>query len=171
VPSNVVGVVITHEHGDHFFPEKLREIIVKNPEVKIYAHPDVASKAPGLPMVAVHPGETKQIGNFAATFTGGEHARVFPDKPVCANIGVIVDGGDLYYPGDSLVLPGIPIKTLALPVSAPWLKLSEALDFLVSVKPAEVIPTHNAILSNEGQTVANAWLARIADTIGCVVRI
>ncbi len=169
-PENVVGVVITHEHGDHFSPAKLREILVKNPHAKIYAHADVAAKAPELKIVAVAANETKQIGNFSLAFTGGDHARVFPDRPVCANLGVIVDGGELYYPGDSLVMPGIPVKTLALPVVAPWLKLSEALDFLVAVKPEAVIPTHDALLSDEGHATIGGWVARTAASIGTIVR-
>lgn len=164
VPNAVAGVIVTHQHSDHFSPEKLREIAVKNPGVKMYAHHEVASQAPDLPMVGVDAGETRQIGNFTVTFTGGEHARVFPEKPVCANLGVVLDGGELYYPGDSLVVPNLEIKTLALPISAPWLKLSEALDFLVAVKPKEVIATHDALLSSEGQAVTAAWLTRTAES-------
>lgn len=169
--ENVVGVIVTHEHGDHFSPAKLRELLMKNPEAKIYAHADVTAKASDLPMVSVSSGETKQIGDFSVQFTGGEHARVLPDKPVCANLGIVVDDGELYYPGDSLVQPGMPVKTLALPVSAPWLKLSEALDFLVAVQPQEVIPTHDALLSHEGQATIFAWVARVAESINAKVSI
>lgn len=169
-PHNVVGVIITHEHSDHFSPEKLREILVKNPAMNMYAHPDVATKVPDLPIVAVDAGETKQIGTFCVQFTGGDHARIIPDKPVCANLGILVDNGDLYYPGDSLVLPGMPVTTLALPVSAPWLKLSEALEFLTAVRPKEIIATHDALLSSEGQAVTGAWIARAADSIGASFR-
>jgi len=170
VPENVIGVIVTHEHSDHFYPEKLREIIATNPGVSIYAYTDVAAQAVDLPVVSVTPGETKLIENFSVRFTGGEHARVFPDKHVCANIGVLVDDGELYYPGDSLVLPDVPVAVLALPVSAPWLKLSDALDFLTAVHPKEVIPTHNALLSAEGQAVTNAWLNRIAEPMQCTIR-
>lgn len=170
VPENVVGVIVTHGHGDHFFPEKLREILVKNPDAKVYAHADVVAKTADLPVIAVSANETKQIENFIVQFTGGEHARVFPDKPVCANLGVIIENGELYYPGDSLVTPNIPIITLALPVSAPWLKLSEALDFFTAVHPKVVIPTHNALLSTEGQAVTNSWLTRTAENIQCTLQ-
>jgi hypothetical protein len=40
---------------------------------------------------------------------------------------------------------------LALPVSAPWLKFSEAADFLSAVHPKACFTTHNAILSEAGQ--------------------
>lgn len=138
VPDNVVGVIVTHEHGDHFYTETLREIIATNPDAIIYAHADVVVEAPDLPTMSVAANETKLIGDFTVRFTGGDHARVFPDKPVCANIGVLVDNGELYYPGDSLVLPQVPVNVLLLPVSAPWLKLSEALDFFTTVHPKKL---------------------------------
>ena len=145
--------------------------IAANPGAVILAHADIADKAPDLPVIAVVANETKQIGSFKLTFTGGDHARVFPDKPVCTNLGLLVDDGELYYPGDSLAMPDVPVKTLALPVVAPWLKLSEALDFLIAIKPETVIPTHNALLSDEGHAVINAWVSRTADSIDATVRI
>jgi L-ascorbate metabolism protein UlaG (beta-lactamase superfamily) len=169
-PEQVVGVIITHEHGDHLSRQKLKEIIAVNPDAAIYAHPEVTKQLPEFRTVSVTAGETKQIDAFTVRFTGGDHARIIPDKPVCANLGVLVDDGELYYPGDSLVLPNVPIKTLALPVSAPWLKLSEALDFLTAVHPEEVISTHDALLSDEGHTIVEAWVARIADSLGSVTR-
>lgn len=53
VPENVVGVIVTHEHGDHFSLEKLQNIVATNPDAIIYAHPDVTSKIPDLETTAV----------------------------------------------------------------------------------------------------------------------
>ena len=33
-PENVVGIVITHQHGDHFDTERLAEIMDKNSEAR-----------------------------------------------------------------------------------------------------------------------------------------
>ncbi len=169
-PQDVVGVIITHEHGDHLSLEKLKEIIAVNPDAAVYAHADVTKQIPEVPTVMVTADETKQIGHFNVLFTGGDHARILPDRPVCANLGVLVDEGELYYPGDSLVLPGVPVKTLAVPVAAPWLKLSEALDFLTAIRPQEAFATHDAVLSDEGKAVTTAWLTRTAEAIGTTFR-
>jgi hypothetical protein len=80
-------------------------------------------------------------------------------------VGVLVNQA-FYYPGDSFAVPGLPVTVLALPVSAPWLKMSESLDFLQAVKPTQCFPTHNALLSEFGQNVANAWVQKICDTDG-----
>lgn len=167
VPSGVVGVIVTHEHGDHFSPERITQTLAANPAAKVYALASILAQLPDKAAVqAVTAGETVDIGGFHVRFTGGEHARIFPNIPVCANLGILVDGGELYYPGDSFALPDVAVVTLALPVAAPWLKLSEALDFLSAVHPKTVLATHDALLSDEGKAVTNAWLTRTANTIG-----
>lgn len=169
VPENVVGVIVTHEHGDHFSLGWLQNIVATNPDAVIYAHADVTAKIPDLATTAVTSGETKQIGNFAVQFTGGQHATIHPDYPVCANLGVYVDNGALYYPGDSFVPAPDPVETLAVPAAAPWLKIAEAMDFFAATKPKKYLLTHDAVLSPEGQAVAAAWLARTAETIGATL--
>lgn len=167
-PENVVGVVVTHEHGDHFNLEKLREIVVKNPSAYIYAHVDIIAQLDNIAekCIPVAVGQEIQAGDFSLRFTGGMHATIHPDYPVPANLGVVVDNGELYYPGDSYTLPGCSVKTLAVPASAPWMKMSEAMDFIVAVKPKTCFPTHDVLLSPEGHALAAAWLTRAAESIG-----
>jgi L-ascorbate metabolism protein UlaG (beta-lactamase superfamily) len=39
------------------------------------------------------------------------------------------------------------VDVLGLPTGAPWLKLSEAIDFLRVVKPRLAVPIHEAVLA------------------------
>lgn len=166
--NQTVGVVITHEHGDHFDRAQLQKIIDSNPVVCIYAHVGIIAQLDDLAVKkqAVTAGETVGVGPFSLRFTGGTHATIHPDYPVCANLGVVVDNGELYYPGDSFVLPECPVKILAVPASAPWMKMSEAMDFITAVKPKTCFPTHNALLSPEGHALVAAWLAKASDKTG-----
>jgi len=164
-PSNVVGVVVTHEHPDHCDIEKLRKLAEKNPEVKIYAHQDVVEKLDGLPCQSVESGKIIHVGDFALEFCGGEHAVIHESWPRFANLGVMVDS-TLYYPGDSFSPAPGPVKVLALPASAPWMKFSEAMDFLTSVKPERAFPTHDAILSETGQSLADTMFSGVAEQAG-----
>lgn len=168
IPKDTVGIIVTHEHADHFDIDRLKEIINKNPSVYIYAHVDVIAQLGEMSRYgrSVAANETVNIGNFIVTLTGGHHAIIHPDHPVCANLGILVDNGELYYPGDSFDLPGCTIKTLAVPASAPWMKISEAMDFITAVKPETCFPTHNALLSAEGHALAAAWLTKAADNVG-----
>lgn len=163
VPENVVGIVVTHEHADHFDLEKLRAIVDASPGAVIYAHEAVTSQIDGLKTQAVTPGEHVPVGEFSLRFTGGEHAVIHESYPPTANVGVIVEDA-LCYPGDSFALPGTAVHTLALPVSAPWMKISEAMDFLAEVKPTRVFPTHDAILSPTGQQLVDRMLSAAAES-------
>jgi len=164
VPENVVAIVVTHEHPDHLDPEKLQSILAVSPEAVVYAHQAVIAKIEGLKTQAVATGETVPVGEFILRFTGGEHAIIHESYPKFANLGVIIDDA-LYYPGDSFALPDAAVHTLALPVSAPWMKMSEAMDFLSSVKPMRVFPTHDAILSETGQQLVDRMLTTVAESI------
>ncbi len=163
VPTGVVGIIVTHEHGDHFSPERIAETLAANPGAKVYALDSIITQLPAETAAqAVTEAETINIGNFHVRFTGGQHATIHPDYPVCANVGVVIDDGELYYPGDSFALPGCSVKRLAVPASAPWLKLAEAMDFIAAVKPESFFKTHDAMLSPVGHAVTDAWFSKAA---------
>ena len=152
LPRSVVGVVVTHEHPDHFDPALVRRIMEHSPEAVLVADASITALAADLPTQAVTAGERILVGPFELAFFGGEHALIHASLPRVANLGVMVDGA-VYYPGDSFTLPDAPIDTLLVPVSAPWLTVGEVLDFVAAARPARCIPTHDAILSPTGKAL------------------
>lgn len=164
VPENVVAIVVTHEHPDHLDIEKLKAITATSPGVMIYAHADVLAKVEGLKTQAVTADETVTAGAFKLSFTGGEHALIHSIVPKVANLGVLVDD-DFYYPGDSYALPGANVRVVAVPASGPWMKASEAMDFIKAVKATKAFPTHDAHLSSIGQAGIDNWLRQISSTV------
>ncbi len=165
-PEGVVGIIVTHDHADHFDKGRLAAIIAVNPDAKVYAQESLTREILELPTRPVAPSESLQIGDFVVRFTGGTHAVIHHDVPAVDNIGVVVDEGELYYPGDSFTLPDCVVTTLALPISAPWMKVAEAMDFLVNVSPRTVMATHDLLLSREGHAVTDNWIQRAADSCG-----
>lgn len=160
-PSNVLAIVITHEHPDHCASATLRDCITKNPAATIYTHTDVATQLHDLPVQAVAPGDTIDVnGVFRLEFFGGQHAIIHTDIQPVANIGILINDS-IYYSGDSFTLPERHIEWLALPVAAPWLKLAEAIDFARTVNASHVFPTHDAVLSTEGKHVVDALSVRL----------
>lgn len=164
--ESVVAIVVTHEHGDHFDPTALGALIAHNPDAMIYAHADITRQlGDTLPHHAVASGETVKSGPFTIEFLGGEHAVIHPDIPVVANLAIMVNDR-LYYPGDSFTLPARPVDVLALPTTAPWMRMSEAFDFLMEVKPLLAFPTHDAIASDAGKSLADRMMPLFANKVG-----
>jgi len=164
-PTGVVAIVITHEHADHWTPEQLARITSRNPDAMIIGPAGVAAAVADHAVTVVAAGDTIEVGPFTLTFFGERHAEIHESVPVPGNIGVLVNSS-LFYPGDAFTVPGVPVDTLALPVSAPWLKLGEAMDYLAEVAPKRAFPTHDMILSVAGRTLHNARLAEVAQRVG-----
>lgn len=168
--TNVVGVVITHVHPDHCDPNLIQNIVTHNPEAKFYGTGEVSVELKSVAQVqVVTGGESASIGPFNLKFFGGQHAVIHPSWPTNQNVGVEVNE-KLYYPGDSFTNPEVPVKLLALPVSAPWLKTSESMDFFAAVKPEIAFPTHNALLSDNGENLIENIHDRVAQNLSCEFR-
>ena len=161
-PTDVVAIVITHEHPDHVNRDLIDKIFSLNPGVTVLGHESLTDQLQGLPFTAVEPGSGIAVGSFHFEFFGGEHAEIHPAIPHIANLGVMVND-TFYYPGDSFTLPEKPVNVLALPVSAPWLKLSEAIDFMLEVHPKTVFPTHDALSSANGDTIIDGLVGMFAE--------
>ena len=162
--SNVVAVVITHQHDDHWTPERLQAILDKNPDAKILGPQGVADAASGFDVQVVKNGDVVDVEPFNLKFFGEKHALIHASVPLIDNVGVLVDD-TLYYGGDSYTVPDVPVDTLALPIGAPWLKIGEAIDYALAVKPKRAFPVHDMTLSVVGKEMAGAHLARMLATI------
>lgn len=157
--AGAVAVVITHEHDDHWTPDQLGRIVEANPDVRILGPAGVASAAAGFPVEVVNAGDEVEVGRFRLQFFGGQHAVIHRSIPVIDNLGVLVNDG-LYYGGDSFTVPDdVAVDVLAVPAGAPWMKISEAMDYVVAVAPRRAFPTHEMLLSQAGKALSNARLA------------
>ena len=147
---DVVGIVLTHEHPDHWTAEHLNRILGQFPGIPVFGPAGVAAIAHGYDVTVVAPGETVTVGPFTLAFYGGRHNVIHESIPVIDNVGVLVNGS-FYYPGDSYAVPAdADVQLLAAPVGAPWLKIGEAMDFVLAVAPRRAFGTHDMTLSPIG---------------------
>ncbi len=164
--AGAVAVVVTHEHDDHWTPEQLQRIIDASPDVRIFGPAGVVAAASGFPVEEVAAGDEVAVGPFRMLFFGGRHAQIHPSIPVVDNVGVLVNES-LYYAGDSFAVPdGIPIEVLAVPAAAPWMKISEAMDYVMVVEPRRAFAAHEMLLSRPGKDLSNIRLAWAAEQGG-----
>ena len=161
------AVLITHEHFDHVAPERLSAALAANPGLRLWSTEAVASQfaAYGDRVHAVSHGDTFTAAGFDVHVYGSEHAVLHQDIPIVANIGFMLDG-DIFHPGDALTVPEDRVGTLLLPVDAPWLKLSEMIDYGRAVAPQRGYAIHDALLSAIGLQLLDNWLPLAAGTSG-----
>lgn len=154
--NNVVAIVITHEHADHWTDDQLKRILEQNPDARLFGPEGVATAASDFDITTVSSGDQIEVGPFTLRFFGEKHAVIHSSIPVVDNVGVLINDV-LYYAGDSFTIPeGVTVDTLAVPAGAPWLKISEVMDYVMAVKPRRSFPTHEMLLSVAGKTISNA---------------
>jgi L-ascorbate metabolism protein UlaG (beta-lactamase superfamily) len=159
------AVYISHIHADHFTVDNIATLARQNPEILVVANSQVieAIKTLGLSTLVVATGHRETVAGFDLQFCGDDHAVIYQTSP-CKNLGLVVDGR-FYYPGDSLVVPqlDLQLELVATPSSAPWLKISEVMDFIKAIRAKKIFPTHNALLSVIGEKIFYNWLAKAAE--------
>ena len=162
--ENVVAITLSHIHDDHSFRPHLEKLLDLHPEAKLFGPKEVADKLSGLDVTTCYHGDRYQVGGFTIDFFGYLHQEIHRSIPLVENLGVMVN--NLYYPGDSYSIPETKVDVLACPSSAPWLKISDVMDFLASVKPKRVFPTHNALLSDAGHALQNGRIKEVSEDFG-----
>ncbi|HSX44396.1 MAG TPA: MBL fold metallo-hydrolase [Candidatus Saccharimonadales bacterium] len=159
--ENIDCVVITHVHSDHFNLGTLNEIKKLNPTAVFYSVAQVAKEAPSLNIEVVKVGKSYMHGVFRAEFFGGDHELYEGFE----NVAILVND-TFYHPGDSYTKPNKKIKVLGAPASAPWLRVTEASQFIKDVAPEKVFPIHNSLLSDVGEEIYYRNLAAAAQEAG-----
>ena len=153
------AILITHEHADHVNEAVVNAALAARPDLRVFAPAALGGMLAAHPdqFTAVAAGDTLTVGSFVVTVHGSTHAVIHPDIPVIPNVGYLIDGS-LYHPGDAYFVPEVPVSVLLLPTSGPWMKLSEAADYVRAVKPQQIVQIHEMLLSDIGLSLAGSIL-------------
>lgn len=139
------AILITHEHPDHFFPDALRYYIGQGAQLSSNASVVTKCREQQLSARALAVGSATDLAGFRVETIGAPHGDLPIPKP--ENVGYVINGKFFHF-GDSLQpeLAGKHVEILALPVAAPWLRLKDALELAVALKPQMAIPVHDAFI-------------------------
>jgi L-ascorbate metabolism protein UlaG (beta-lactamase superfamily) len=149
--DGATAVLITHEHPDHFEPQRLRAALDADPALEVWTNASVAGQLEGLGsrVHVVGHGDAVSVAGVEVHVHGELHAEIHPDIPRIANVGFLV-AGQVFHPGDALTVPDEPVATLLLPVHAPWSKLAEVIDYVRAVDADQAYAVHDGALNDIG---------------------
>lgn len=133
-------ILITHEHADHFSLPFVQEITRHFPEVSIITTKSVAAQLEKehIPVMTE--------GTYDIHVEPVPHEEILFAPPP-ANLKFTLFN-KLVHPGDSFHFTS-EADILAMPMTAPWGSLVEAMKKVIELKPKIVIPIHDWHLKDE----------------------
>jgi L-ascorbate metabolism protein UlaG (beta-lactamase superfamily) len=147
-------IAITHEHSDHFHIPFIEEVVNKFPDVNIVASGSVTEQLKKAGVLATFRGTTTNCLKPFEAIHEAIPSGSFPD-----NIGFHFKD-QLTHPGDSFSFNESK-EILALPYTAPWGSVTDAVNLAIKLKPKFIIPIHDWYVSKEGKK----WLYKIMSDI------
>lgn len=157
--EGATAVLITHEHPDHFEPQRLRSALDADPALEVWTNKSVAAQLEGLGsrVHVVGHGDAVTVAGLDVHVHGELHAEIHPEIPRISNVGFLI-GGLVFHPGDALTVPDEPVATLLLPLHAPWSKVAEVIDYVRAVDADQAYAVHDGLLSDLGLGVVGGLL-------------
>lgn len=158
------AIILTHQHPDHVDLQRLPSLLAANPTATLVAEPETI---PATGLTAWSPlsaDDELQVGSLSITAVGGRHATIHPAMGCVGNIGVLArdsNGTSVFHPGDSYAVTPKDVDILTVPLSAPWAKLEETIDFVDAIRPKLVVPIHDRALTDVGYPIYWESVARL----------
>lgn len=142
------AIIVTHQHPDHLDRDRIGGLLAANPGARLLAEPETAATLEGWDPTGAD--VRFDIGGLTVTGVGSQHAVILPSLPRVGNVGVLVTGTDqptFFHPGDTYEYRPQGVDILALPLSAPWAKISETVEFLRAINPRTAFPVHDCTIA------------------------
>ena len=150
------AIVVTHQHADHLDQgDGGRALVEANPQATLLCDPDTAAMVQFGTWTVNSAGLTTRVGDLTIEGVGSQHAVIVPEIPRISNVGVLISDGQttLFHPGDSYQSTPDGVTALAAPLSAPWAKISETVEFVQRVGADVVFPIHDCTISELGYPI------------------
>lgn len=149
--GGVTHVLITHKHVDHIDPEMFSQVMAKNPDAMVVCNSDVSSHIReniegDFNIEIVEKGSTYTAGDISLKSFELKHEEIYEDVGMVQNTGYLLDDTVLL-PGDSFVDPEIRPEVIAVPYTAPFLRVKDVINYGLKMKPKKIILVHDSFIT------------------------
>ncbi|MFD3745915.1 MBL fold metallo-hydrolase [Nocardia sp. NPDC058633] len=163
--DDVSAFLITHDHQDHVDVERLAPALAANPACRAWVCAEVAAQLADAGAAAdqirvVGDDETFEAAGLPVVAVVGEHAEIYHTLPSSVNIAYLIDGRILH-PGDAFpaMRADHDVEVLLLPVSGPWMRFADAVDYVAALRPSVIVPIHDGDLIDAGKALTDQMSA------------
>ena len=165
--DGAAAVLVTHEHFDHLNVDAIRAALAADQELSLWSNESVTQQFGefGDRVRTVHEGDALDVAGFSVHVYGHEHELLYKEIPIVPNTGFLFDDA-VFHPGDAYTVPEAAVDTLLLPVSGPWLKVGEMIDYARAVGPRRGLAIHDALLNDIGIGMLGNWFGLAAKPNG-----
>lgn len=168
--TNIDAVLITHEHEDHLHRDSLKVLLKTNPKATVLCSEGVAQilSRESIEHTALTDSQMHDIRGVSIEAFGALHAEVHSSLPLVKNVGFLI-ANHFWYPGDALNAFPKPPAVLALPISGPWLKLGDALEYALKIRPTGCFVVHEGLLNEAGLAIHTRIVKNVLEPRGIQV--
>jgi L-ascorbate metabolism protein UlaG (beta-lactamase superfamily) len=160
--AGIDGILVTHAHPDHIDPEQVRALRLAG-RAPVYGDAATANllAAADVDDISILEAGEFELDGFRIGVSVHPHEIIYPGVPVPSDFAFDL-GGRIFAPGDAFAIPTFEVELLLLPLGAPWMKLSETIDYLNTVAPQIAVPIHDGGLAAPHRGLHRALVTRFA---------
>ncbi|MEV0687034.1 MBL fold metallo-hydrolase [Nocardia sp. NPDC050378] len=169
--EGVAAFLVTHDHDDHVDIGRMTSALATRPSTRVLAPQSVVDKlaaagAESRQLERADENKRVDLAGLGVRTIVGEHAAIHPSLPTSPNVAYLIDNRILH-PGDAFPpLPGgTTLDVLFLPVSGPWMRYADAVDYVDATRPDLVIPIHDGDLNDIGRTLTDQLAGLLPENV------
>ncbi len=159
------GIIITHEHADHFDPELLRALTATViPVIGNQSTNDTVGQ--GIITQVVSEGEQFSVAGFDMIARELSHCLMVDGSAGPQNTGYVIDGM-FFHPGDGTSIENLRVEKAAVPFAGPDISPRDIFEFIKQTGAKTIVPIHHDAFTSNVKLIGD-WISRALPGTGFV---